>query len=290
MFERYILLHPAISKMYLKESSMPYCLEEEELAELESICQTLKPFEAATEILSKDQTNSISDALIVILEIEQHINKAKSNNLMTKKFRKYWNVIADHVLIAHVLDPRYKMEHLRATLIEIGGYTESEAEQYINNIRQKIIACGEKYTSLHSTSSTTKIDEEPALNVSFFKRRVSKRCRISTDTIDYELELYEREPLEEFENDNINKENNGMLHWKLLSKRFPILSKMACDYLSIQPSSVASERAFSRAGFTITSDRANLNEKTVTCTILMHSWLKESQKQSNPLNDLLEIE
>lgn len=91
------------------------------------------------------------------------------------------------------------------------------------------------------------------------------------------MELYERKPLEEFENDN-----NGILYWKLLSTRFPILSRMASlayDYLSIQPSSVASERAFSRADFTVTNDRAKLNEKTVTSTILIHSWLKRKSEK-----------
>ena len=99
------------------------------------------------------------------------------------------------------------------------------------------------------------------------------------------MELYEREPLGEFKNDDSNMENNGILYWKSLSNRFPILGRMARDYLAIQPSSVASERAFSQAGLIVTNDRANLSE---TCTILMHSWLKESQKKSNPLNDLPE--
>ena len=54
MFERYILLHPAINEMCLKESSMPPSLEIEELEELKSVCQILKPFEDATVTLSKD--------------------------------------------------------------------------------------------------------------------------------------------------------------------------------------------------------------------------------------------
>ncbi|CAG8852183.1 26522_t:CDS:2, partial [Gigaspora margarita] len=125
-----------------------------------------------------------------------------------------------------------------ATLLEIGGYSESKAKQYINNIRQKIL--------LYET------------------KRIAKKCRINT--LEYELDLYEREPLENFENENnnieTNTENNGLLCWKLLLNRFPILGQMACDILSMQPSSVASERAFSRAGFNVTNDRANLNENT----------------------------
>ncbi|CAG8568601.1 14786_t:CDS:2 [Gigaspora rosea] len=55
---------------------------------------------------------------------------------------------------------------------------------------------------------------------------------------------------------------------------------MACDFLSMQPSSVASERAFSHAGFKVTNDKANLNENTVSSIILMHSWLKPYKSNS----------
>ena len=41
------------------------------------------------------------------------------------------------------------MEHLRETLIDISGYTESEAEQYINNIRQKIILSQQNMQAYH---------------------------------------------------------------------------------------------------------------------------------------------
>ncbi|CAG8717129.1 15555_t:CDS:2 [Rhizophagus irregularis] len=108
--------------MCLKELSMPPCLETGELAELESICP---------------------NALTVILEIKQHISKTRSNNLMIKKFKKYWDVIADHILIAHVLDLRYKMKYLRAIIIDVGEYTENEANQYVNSVHEKIILYGQ---------------------------------------------------------------------------------------------------------------------------------------------------
>ncbi|CAG8544911.1 14092_t:CDS:2 [Dentiscutata erythropus] len=104
MFERYIILHPAIKEMQLKKTSFPPCLEIDELLELELTCKILKPFA---------------------------IQCYKFNK---KKFQKYWSKISDYVLIAYILDPRYKMEHLKATILEIGGYSETKAEQYINNI------------------------------------------------------------------------------------------------------------------------------------------------------------
>jgi hypothetical protein len=289
MFERYLHLHPAIQEMNSKDLSMPTCLDDESLIVLKSFCKLLKPFEIATSVLSKEQSNSISEALTIILEIGQNIKKFKdnniNNNLMTKKFEKYWKSILDHVLIAHVLDPRYKLEHLKATLIEVGGYNESDAEIFVNDIRKKIISCGMKYSNT-SPSNYVEIDnnDNPMSEFLFPIRRTKRRKRI--DTTEYELELYENGQLGNLDNDNEIRENNGIKLWESLSPRFPILSKMARDFLSIKPSSTSSERAFSRAGFTITNDRASICEKTVSCTILMHSWLMESQNEFSPLNSI----
>ncbi len=53
---------------------------------------------------------------------------------MVKKFQKSWSIIADHILIAHVLNLQYKIEYLRTILIDIGKYTKSEVKQYIDDI------------------------------------------------------------------------------------------------------------------------------------------------------------
>ncbi|CAG8604576.1 4738_t:CDS:2 [Dentiscutata erythropus] len=98
-----------------------------------------------------------------------------------------------------------------------------------------------------------------------FPRRVLKRHHTNNNLISYELELYDQESVEELKT---NIENDAQ------------------NYFSIQPSSTTSERAFSRAGFTITNNWANLNKKTVACLILIHSWLVESQKEFIPLKDL----
>ncbi|CAG8730950.1 15123_t:CDS:2 [Dentiscutata erythropus] len=230
-----------INEMCANKSLTLPCLSQEELINLKSVCQLLKPFESAT----------------------------------------------------------YKFEHLKATLIEVGGYSDSDAKQFIDNIRQKVILYGRKYINIQSPPTTNSINESPpttniinellpttqvndnnsASNLLFPPRRISRKY--NANTIKYELELYEKDPPEEG--------NNSVLIWNSLSKKFPILNRMARDYFSIQPSSVTSERAFLRAGFTITNDRANLSEKTVASTILMHSWLLESQNEFSPLNALPEL-
>ncbi|CAG8840129.1 360_t:CDS:2, partial [Gigaspora margarita] len=143
---------------------------------------------------------------------------------MKKKFNKYWNVVLDHVIIAHVLDPRYKLDHLKATLIEVGKYSMNNAELYIDDIQQKVISNRIKYTTGSNVKETLNVKEPSNVeNVEL--------VLIILYSIEYELELYKNEPLED---------------------------RMAHDYLSIQPSCIFSLRAFLRAGFTLTSDKVNL--------------------------------
>ncbi|CAG8833796.1 13297_t:CDS:1, partial [Cetraspora pellucida] len=142
------------------------------------------------------------------------------------------------------------------TLIEVDRYKDSDAEIFVNDIRKKVLSYGMKYSST-SLSDYVEIDNnnDSSMSNSLFPiRRTSKR-RKRIDTVKYELELYKSESLGDLESNEIKL-------WELLSPRFPILSKMARDFLSIKPSGVSSERTFSRAGFTITNDRASLCETT----------------------------
>ena len=60
-----------------------------------------------------------------------------------------------------------------------------------------------------------------------------------------------------------NSEEDILLWWKTNQARFPVLSKIARDYLSAQASSLPSERGFSRSGLMITNLRNKLHSETV---------------------------
>jgi len=61
--------------------------------------------------------------------------------------------------------------------------------------------------------------------------------------------------------------------WKTNNVRYPVLAKMAKDYLAIPASSASSERAFSKAGLLITDRRGRLSSSSVTACCLVQSWL-----------------
>ncbi|CAG8564260.1 1577_t:CDS:2, partial [Cetraspora pellucida] len=106
MFNKYQHLHLAICEMFLKELLMPSYLEYKDLIKLKSFCQLLKLFETNIFILFKVQSNSISEAITVILEIAQYINK-------------------------------HKFEYLKETLIEIDRYSETSTKLFVKDIQHK---------------------------------------------------------------------------------------------------------------------------------------------------------
>lgn len=62
--------------------------------------------------------------------------------------------------------------------------------------------------------------------------------------------------------------------WKGNQNEFPVLSKIAKDFLTIQPTSVPLEELFSESGLLITEKRSNLNEDTVKACMCLKSWNK----------------
>ena len=65
------------------------------------------------------------------------------------------------------------------------------------------------------------------------------------------------------------------LQWlKVGRSKYPVLFKMAVDFLSIPSTSCECERCFSTAGRTITNDRNSLSASTVEAIQLQKNWLK----------------
>lgn len=67
--------------------------------------------------------------------------------------------------------------------------------------------------------------------------------------------------------------NEDILNWwKVHATQFPILSKMARNYLTIPATSVPAERLFSKASLIIRKHRNRLNNESARWLLCLNSW------------------
>jgi hypothetical protein len=63
-----------------------------------------------------------------------------------------------------------------------------------------------------------------------------------------------------------------LAYWVTKQKRYPRLSQMALNFLTIQPMSAKCERAFSAAGRMAINLRGNLDASTIGVCQILRSW------------------
>jgi hypothetical protein len=72
------------------------------------------------------------------------------------------------------------------------------------------------------------------------------------------------------------KVRDPLAYWAAKQDRYPRLSRMAMDFLAVQPISAECERAFSAAGKMVTPTRSSLDATTVGICQVLRSWYHAS--------------
>ena len=121
-----------------------------------------------------------------------------------------------------------------------------------------------RQTLVPSTLNTNKKKERSlSMMERFFEGAKSKSSKSSkTDYQNYFDEL----------NVRFSRDYDVLGFWKENEIKFPILAKMAKDFLSIQPTNVSSERCFSQTGLVVTNLRNQLHPETVRQIMCLKSW------------------
>jgi hypothetical protein len=87
-----------------------------------------------------------------------------------------------------------------------------------------------------------------------------------------EYDIYFEEEYMQVDEEN-NEEFDVLLYWKVNEKKYPVLSIMARDVLSIPITTVASESSFSIGGRVLTKYRSSTLPEHVQMLICTRSWL-----------------
>ena len=210
----------------------------------------------------------MGDTRLVFLGLQSHLEKHANDNSfsqrimaasISRKIEDYWMVMDSASSVSAILDPRSKLSVFPHEL-------KSSARARIQSIYELY---KEQFFSPTNPVPPTPIRKNNRQYFAQLRQNAASTNEDETSTpeqeTETELSLYLEQPMDE--------KVEPLLWWQAHSNEFPVLSKMARDYLTIQATSVASESSFSIAGNTITKTRNRLLPETARACLCSKSWM-----------------
>ncbi|XP_072087062.1 zinc finger BED domain-containing protein RICESLEEPER 2-like [Arachis hypogaea] len=197
---------------------------------------------------------------------------------MTIKFKKYWEEYSVVLAFGAVLDPRFKLNTLVHCYNEIDPIS---AIDKVEHVKSKLYKLFEVYN--HNSSTTVESSSQLSSNFSqatssaigtqlikIVGDLMSRNQEAEVKSGKNQLDIYLSEAIL-FCNDAII---DVLQWWKDNHHRFPTLSLMARDLLSIPITTVASESAFSMGSHVLNKYRSRLLPDNVEAMICTRNWIR----------------
>ncbi|XP_077251938.1 zinc finger BED domain-containing protein RICESLEEPER 2-like [Tasmannia lanceolata] len=210
----------------------------------------------------------------LLFDDEYMVQMAK---IMGENFNKYWGDCNLFMAISSILDPRYKMKLIEFCSPKI--YSVFDYETYIKMVRDSLYELYDIYVVKYERQSTVEQNSQSFQSLQTIDE-FEEFCQ-STETVrssKSEMDTY----LEEIRFKCDKTFFDGLEWWKMNTLKFPTLSRMARDILTIPITTVASESVFSAGGRVLDQYRSSLAPKTVDALICSGSWLRATQKAISP--------
>jgi hypothetical protein len=160
-------------------------------------------------------------------------------NRMKGKFDDYWGEASLALGISAVLDPSYKLDFIEYGYRQIYG---SDADLHLSRFRYDLTCAYHKYAKDisnqgPSSSAMADVSRCTSSDISFKEWRKGKNEHNMVPSQWNELDQYLQLPPPE----NLDKYGNVLAWWRDNAQNFPILGKMARDFLAIPVSTVISK-------------------------------------------------
>ena len=238
-------------------------LDDDDWACVQKLIDVLKPLKEATLLASKNGESLMVTNMIPLYHFCTEMLKESLKNFdenddiyvgieaAIEKLNHYYDKISPVVGIALILDPTLKKDFLKNSLGWQDEWVDSVMEHFTSSFR----FYSEK-SQVSAASAPVEMGISSGLYAEFRKKA---KLMNKGDSVIEEYVRYFNAPLAE-------ESTNALAFWKANQYNFPVLSTMAKDYLTIQASSVASERAFSSGTDLVTADRCRLTGDTIEKT------------------------
>lgn len=263
------------------------CLPSDKEWELaEKMLDYLRPFYSLTDVFSGTAYPTAIMFFPVICKMRKSLMEWQMSPIpevklmadgMIEKFLKYWQEIHMVLVMAVILDPRFKMLMIEFYFPKIYAVGVVEQIKRVRDLCEEIfnyyevtstaLTCGAVAESSLAVGHSLKDQRQLGfLNWAAFEAFASQNTKLTKSQS--ELERYLEEPLVERTADF-----DVLTWWKMNKDRYPVLAEIAKDILAIPVTTVASKSAFSVEGRSLSPHRSRLHPDTLEAIMCTQHWL-----------------
>ena len=209
--------------------------------------------------------------------VSNNLNLRKMGNAMIEKFNKYWEEKNNVMVIATILDPRYKMRFIEWWFNKI--FDEHQVLFELEDVRSELEKLYGDFEVQHRErkESQSKSNASSSLSIERSCSLPSASCQFQSFLSSTQSNPSKSELLIYLEETNVclsDKEFDLLNWWKVNSHRFPVVSRMAKKFLTIPATSVSSKSTFSTGGRTLDDYRSSLRPSMVEALVCSSSWIR----------------
>ncbi|CAN4094386.1 unnamed protein product [Withania somnifera] len=282
MIEIALLYQQAFIHYELVDPDFTHGLLEDEWKRVKIVATFLKPFYDISTLFSGCKYPTANLYLPNICRIEMLLDEHKnSEDSVTREmvipilrmFKKYWQSYSVILSMAMVLDPRYKLNFVKFCFSKLNFDTADEKVKVIKDNLQLLFK--EYLIPSTTTSVSASLPGDHACGTSndmtdAFEEYDMFHSQLESSNAKTQLDLY----LEEANLDRKTNPNLDVLgFWKDNRLRYPELSLMARDVLSVPITTVASESAFNTGGHVIGMFRTSILPANAEAKLCTRDWI-----------------
>lgn len=266
---------------------------EEDWKQVEALCKHLKPLFDTANLLTTTTAPTTNAFFHEAWKIQLELARDASNedpfvSTLTKSikenFDRYWKSSCFILAIAVVMDPRFKLKLVEFSFSKIYG---DDAPSYVKIVDDGIHELFMEYVALPLPLTPAYVD---AMNGGSEKADDSQGIGIASNGLtDFDVYIMETtSQLAKSELDQYLEESllprvhdfDVVGWWKVNRMKYPTLSKMARDILSIPVCTVPAASVFDTVRKEMDGYRCSLRPETVEALICAKDWLKEEKVEA----------
>ncbi|KAL0345280.1 UNVERIFIED_CONTAM: Zinc finger BED domain-containing protein DAYSLEEPER [Sesamum radiatum] len=267
----------------------------EDWKQIETLCTYLKPLFDTANLLTTAATPTTNTFFHEAWKIQLELARAAASEdpfvssltkFMQEKFDKYWKSCCFILAIAVVMDPRFKMKLVEFSFSKIYG---EEAASYVKVVDDGIHELFLEYVALPLPLTPAYAEEANGASI---KPEDPQGMGISSNGLgltDFDVYIMEttsqlaKSELDQYLEESLLPrvhEFDVIGWWKLNRMKYPTLSKMARDILSIPVCTVPATSVFDTVRKEMDSYRCSLRPETVEALICAKDWLQSENVET----------